>query len=241
MNRPSRRTVVTGAHQPLGMAAVRLLLDRGDDVVAIVPRPERVPALTDLLQDVGPRLAVIAGDAGVGKGANELLARVGDFDALLHTAIRRQSFDGLIDVETADSLGGVEEGDFVTLVAANAWSTVAWVRGAVPLMARARDARILVVLPWLASLAGKTRGGDYAYCASLAARAMVVRSLAADLTRERVTVAAVNPGNYRADLEGPAFLHDVVAAAAGLVDRLEKLAPADAGGWWEWNGTQREW
>jgi NAD(P)-dependent dehydrogenase (short-subunit alcohol dehydrogenase family) len=223
------------------MAVVGTLLARGDDVIAIVPRPERVPALTDLLQDVGPRLQVVTGDATVGAGASELLARVGDCDVLLHLALRRQAADTLVDLEDVDALGGVTERDFATLVAANAWATVAWVRGAVPLLQPARDAKVLIALPWLASLAGKSHGGDYAYCASLAARGMVVRALAADLARERVTVAAVNPGNYKSDLEGPAFLHDVQTAAAGCVGVLDALAPGAGGSWVDWTGTSRAW
>jgi len=241
MHNQPRRTVVTGAHQPLGMAVVRALLERGDDVVAIVPRPDRVPAVTDLRQDVGPRLRVVAGDATVGAGASELLAGIGGVDALLHVALRRQAADALVNLDAVDALGGVTEHDFTRLVGANAWATVAWVRGAVPGLARAREAKVLVVLPWLASLAGKSHGGDYAYCASLAARGMVIRALAADLARERVTVAALNPGNYKTDIEGPAFLHDVGVAATGLVRALDTLTPAEAGNWCDWTGASRDW
>lgn len=241
MSTRPRRTVVTGAHQPLGMAVVQALLQQGDDVVAIVPRPERVPALTDVMQEVGHRLRVLAGDATVGAGAGELLAAVGDIDALLHLALRRQASDALVDLEVVDALGGVTERDLLQLTSANAWSTVAWVRGAVPVLASATEAKVIVVLPWLASLEGKSHGGDYAYCASLAARAMLVRALAADLARERIAVAAVNPGNYKSDLEGPAFLHDVHAAAGGVVRALDTLTLAEAGNWSDWTGAARPW
>jgi len=98
---------------------------------------------------------------------------------------------------------------------------------------------MVIVLPWLASLAGKVQGGDYAYCASLAARAMVMRALASDLGNEGIIVVGANPGNYKAEIEGPSFQHDVMVAATGIVEVMARASPATAGSWTDWNGTER--
>ena len=234
-----RRVIVTGAALPLGMALVRTCLAAGHRVVAITPRPDRVPALADLARTVGAQLEVSAGDATMGNHAERALGAVGAADALIHAAMRRQAADGLVDLEAVDTLDAVDEAGFARLTAANAWATVAWVRAAVPVLRGSPQPQVLVLVPWLASVSVKSQGGDYAYCGSLASRLMVTRSLANDLAPAGIAVNACNPGNYKVAMEGPAFQHTVIEAAEGVVQRLAEVSLATGFVWRDWNGPVR--
>jgi NAD(P)-dependent dehydrogenase (short-subunit alcohol dehydrogenase family) len=233
------RVIITGAALPLGMALVRASLAAGHRVVAIAPRPDRVPVLTDLARSVGAQLEVHAGDGTVGSDAARVLEAVGPADVLLHAALRRQAADGLVDLDAVDTLDAVDEAGFARLMAANAWATLAWVRAAAPLLRTSSNSRVVVLVPWLASVSIKMQGGDYAYCSSLAARLMVTRSLANDLAPAGIAVHACNPGNYKVAMEGPAFQHTVLEAAEGVVQRLAEVTLANGFAWRDWNGATR--
>lgn len=235
----ARRVIITGASQPLGMALVRHCLALGHRVAAIVPRPDRVPALADVAHSVGARLSVHAGDGTIGGDARRTLDAVGAADVLLHAALRRQAADGLVDLDAVDALDAVDEGGFALLNAANAWATVAWLRAAASNLAAAAHPQVVVLVPWLASTSVKMRGGDYAYCASLAARLMVTRALAHDLSVTGIAVSACNPGPYKIAMEGPAFQHTVTEAAEGVVQRLAEVSLARGFEWRDWNGAMR--
>jgi hypothetical protein len=74
----------------------------------------------------------------------------------------------------------------------------------------------------------------------------VAQALAGDLLAWGISVVPVNPGNYKSEIEGPSFQHDVASAARGIVGLLVRQGDGEGGGvsedsgkWFDWTGAER--
>ncbi|MCU0623084.1 MAG: SDR family NAD(P)-dependent oxidoreductase [Gemmatimonadaceae bacterium] len=239
-----RRVVVAGAGRPLGMSMVHAAVARGDRVIAGVRRPEAVPALHDLATDVGDRLAVVpfeaASEASCEALAQAAAERWGAVDLLVDAALAAGPDTRLAEAEARRTFAGADAAEIAGLLRINAVGPLLLARAFVPLLVRGTGPTVLVASPWSGSLSGKTQGGDYGQCASSAARNMVVRALGHDLEGQGIAVVLANPGNYKTELEGPAFQHRVEVAAEGLLAMAHAARPAEVT-WRDWTGAERAW
>lgn len=241
---PHRRTLVTGAGGPLGVALVRRALQRGDRVYAAARNPARVPVLADLRAEYGG-LELLAMDpadaASVAMGVPVLERLTESLDLLVvapgEPAQHGRASDAARD-EALATLSGTGLGEHYHR---HAVAPLLLVRTLLPFLARSEGARVLLVSSWLGSLAGKTQGGDYATCASLAAFNMLGRALAHDLADDGITVCLGNPGRYATSPEGPVFQHGVEDAAAGLLSVVDRLPRDRTGSFLDWTGAERAW
>jgi NAD(P)-dependent dehydrogenase (short-subunit alcohol dehydrogenase family) len=240
----TQRVVVAGAGRPLGMSLVHVAVARGDRVIAGVRRPEAVPALHDLANDVGDRLVVVpfeaASEASCAALALTAAERWGAVDVLVDAALAAGPDTRLAEAEHRRTFAGADVPEIAGLLRVNAAGPLLLARAFAPLLARGTNPVMLVASPWQGSLAGKTQGGDYGQCASAAARNMVTRALAHDLEAQGIAVVLANPGNYKTEIEGPAFQHRVEAAAEGLM-ALAHGARAGECTWRDWTGAERAW
>lgn len=238
------RVAVAGAGRPLGMTIVHAAVARGDRVVAGVRRPEAVPALQDLAVEVGDRLAVVPFEAASEPSCEALAGvareRWGAVDLLVDAALAAGPDTRLAEAEARRTFAGADAPEIAGLLRVNAVGPLLLARAFVPLLARGTNPVMVIASPWTGSIAGKSQGGDYGQCASAAARNMVARALGHDLAAHGVAVVLGNPGNYKTELDGPAFLHRVEAAAEGLLALAEGARPGDVA-WHDWTGTERAW
>lgn len=236
--------VVAGAGRPLGMSLVHAAVARGDRVLAGVRKPEAVPALHDLAHDVGDRLLVVpfeaASETACGALAQVAAERWGAVDLLVDAALAAGPDTRLADAEHRRTFAGADAPEIAGFLRVNAVGPLLLARAFAPVLARGDAPVLLVASPWQGSLAGKTQGGDYGQCASAAARNMVVRALAHDLAAHGIAVVLANPGNYKTELEGPAFQHRVEQAAEGLLAVAHGAQPGECT-WRDWTGTERAW
>lgn len=240
----TQRVVVAGAGRPLGMSMVHAAMARGDRVIAGVRRPEAVPALQDLAHDVGDRLVVVpfeaANEASCTALAHAAAERWGAVDLLVDAALAAGPDTRLTEAEARRTYAGADPAEIAGLLRVNAVGPLQLARAFTTLLARGTRPVLLVASPWTGSLAGKTQGGDYGQCASAAARNMVTRALAHDLEGQGIAVVLANPGNYKTELEGPAFQHRVETAADGLLALAVGAMPG-ACTWRDWTGAERAW
>ncbi len=240
----SRRVVIAGAGRPLGMSLVHETIARGDTVVAGVRRPDAVPILQDLAQDVGERLLVVPFEAANADSAQGLATvareRLGAVDLLVDAALASGADTRLSDAEARRTFAGADAAEIAGLLRVNAVGPLVLAQALAPVLACGNAPVLLVASPWSGSLAGKYQGGDYGQCASAAARNMTARALALDLAPQGIAVVLGNPGNYKTELEGPAFQHSVETAARGLLALCEGVAPGETQ-WRDWNGSERAW
>ncbi|MBU1357303.1 MAG: SDR family NAD(P)-dependent oxidoreductase [Gammaproteobacteria bacterium] len=112
-----------------------------------------------------------------------------------------------------------------------------------------RDERsVFAVLSAKVGSIGDNRlGGWYSYRASKAALNMVVKTAAIELARThpRAVLAAMHPGTVDSRLSAPfrgAQIGRPAEAAAGdLLAVLDRLDPADSGGFWAYDGERLPW
>ena len=115
-----------------------------------------------------------------------------------------------------------------------------------PLLPRDRRAVFAVLSARVGSIGDNRLGGWHAYRASKAALNMLCRTIAIEWARShpQAVVAALHPGTVDTGLSAPfqrgvapdrLFTPDVSAAA--LLDVIDRLQPADSGGFFAWDGA----
>ena len=193
---PGRRTLVTGASRPYGVALVRACLERGDRVIAASRNPARVPVLADMRAEFGglELLALDPADAASVAAAVPVLESIApSIDLLLRAPAEPSPHEKLADVERDAHFATVSGMGLVEHYRRTAVAPVLLVRTLLPFLEKERGARVLFVSTWLGSLAGKIQGGDYAACASAAGLHMLVRALAHDVAERGITCLVGQP------------------------------------------------
>ncbi|MEE8272227.1 MAG: SDR family oxidoreductase [Alphaproteobacteria bacterium] len=100
--------------------------------------------------------------------------------------------------------------------------------------------KIVTVSSRMGSIA-ESSGGAYAYRSSKAAVNSVMKGLAAELAPEGFTVALFHPGWVRTDMGGPTAAVAPADSAAGMRAVIDRLGPADSGGFFDHDGTPIPW
>lgn len=93
----------------------------------------------------------------------------------------------------------------------------------------------------LGSLARNEEGGDYAYRAGKAALNAVMRSLAADLKKDRIAVISLHPGWVRTDMGGDHARLSVEESVSAMRRVLDGVSFADTGRFLRWDGREEPW
>ncbi len=241
---PARRTLITGASRPYGVALVRACLERGDRVIAASRNPARVPVLADLRAEFGSLdfLAMDPADAASVASAVPVLESLApSIDLLLLAPPEPGVHEKLADVERDASFATMSGTGLVEHYRRTAVSPVLLVRTLLPFLEKERGARVLFVSSWLGSLEGKVQGGDYAVCASASGLHMLVRALAIDVAERGITCVIGNPGWYATSPDGPAFRIPIDQSATGLLAVTDGIAPAQSGGFFDHTGVIRAW
>ena len=111
----------------------------------------------------------------------------------------------------------------------------------VPLVARSNERRIVAMSSSLGSIAMMKTGGNYAYRAGKAALNAVMRTLAADLSGQGITVAVIAPGLTRTDMGGPNALFAVDDSVTRVRRTIAALRPDQSGGFFDRDGKTLPW
>jgi NAD(P)-dependent dehydrogenase (short-subunit alcohol dehydrogenase family) len=241
---PGRRTLITGASRPYGVALVRACLERGDRVIATSRNPARVPVLADLRAEFGglDLVPLDPADAASVAAAIPVLEEIApSLDLLLLAPPEPGPHEKLADVERDAQFATMSGTGLVEHYRRTAVAPVLLVRTLLPFLERERGARVLFVSTWLGSLAGKVQGGDYAACASAAGLHMLVRALSHDVADFGITCVIGNPGWYATSPDGPAFRIPINESAAGLLTVTDAISPAQSGGFFDYTGVERSW
>ncbi len=241
---PGRRTLITGASRPYGVALVRACLERGDRVIAASRNPARVPVLADLRAEFGglDLLPLDPADAASVADAVPVLESLApSLDLLLIGPPEPGVHEKLADAERDAVFATMSGTGLVEHYRRTAVAPVLLVRTLLPFLARERGARVLFVSSWLGSLDGKVQGGDYAVCASAAGLHMLVRALSYDVAEHGITCVIGNPGWYATSPDGPVFRIPINESAQGLISVTDAIATSQSGGFFDYTGAERPW
>jgi NAD(P)-dependent dehydrogenase (short-subunit alcohol dehydrogenase family) len=240
----TRRVLVVGANRPAALECVRQCVARGDTVIATAERPARVPALADLAVEA-PGLLVLPLDPSDPATVRAALATIGErltaLDLVVYGGIDAQPLAAHGEPPRDARLDTMQPGGLAEAFLHQAALPLAVLRALLPLLAAESSPRVLVLSSWLGSVSGKTQGGDYALCASLAGLHMLLRAFAHDVRSRGVIVTVSNPGPLKTEIEGPAFKVPVDRSVAGLLAASDSTTLDDSGRFVDWTGAERSW
>lgn len=183
-------------------------------------------------------------DGGLGDGVTELHADVSDEAAL--AAVAAALPDG-IDLLILNAGINVHDGALKT-VDAGKWTEVMTVNALGPLLAartlgpKVRDGGTIAALSsTLGSIGANSGGGLYSYRMSKAALNAGLKTLAIELRRRRIAVAALHPGWVKTAMGGAAAEVEVGDSVTGLRHVIAGLTPDDTGVFLDYRGNALPW
>lgn len=239
------RVLITGAGRGLGLAFVRICLERGDRVWAGVRQPQKSPQLAELLEKYPQKLHLIPLDvtdnAAIESTWQQIHTEAGALDLLINNAgINSMSADAG-GTAAHLRLGELDGHRMIGMFHVNAVAPLMLAQRCIDLLAAGDNPRIISISSWLGSLTNKTSGGNYSYCASKTALNMLMRALAFDVISKGIITVVFNPGWMQTDMGGPRAKLTPEESAQSILKVSEKLTPSDAGCFLNWDGTEHPW
>ncbi len=203
--------LVTGAGAGIGAALCRLLIEKGNTVVACPRRSGSAP-LSELRSAAGDRLIEmpmdVTDEGSVAAAAREMAKRVDRIDVLFNNA-------GVYPRDAG--LEGLDSEALIEAFAVNSVGPLTVTRHLLPLLRRGREKRLIQITSLMGSISDNTSGGSYAYRMSKAALNMAVRNLAHELGPEGFTVLAIHPGWVQTRMGGGAAPLELGPATAEVL------------------------
>lgn len=182
--------------------------------------------------------------AGATAGVVTLIADVTN-EASLHDVASR--LPKTIDLLILNAGVGRREGALADVDAAK-WAEVMAVNALGPLLAaralapKVKDGGTIAALSsTLGSIGANSGGGLYSYRMSKAALNAGLKTLAIELRRRHIAVAALHPGWVKTDMGGAGAEVEVGASVAGLRHVIAGLTPASAGVFLDYRGNALPW
>ncbi|WP_058836208.1 SDR family oxidoreductase [Luteimonas abyssi] len=232
----SRHVLITGANRGLGLEFARQLLARGDHVVATARQPGKAGALNALAGEHPGRLHVLPLEVTDARARDELLRElplaVGDarLDLLINNA-------GVL--HAGERFGHLEAETLEHSFRTNAVAPVLLTQALAPHLAD--GARVVNLSSRLGAIGLTTRFGTPSYAISKAALNMATVQLAQALAPRGIVAVAVSPGWVRTDMGGEHAELTPDDAVSGLLERIDRLALADTGSFFDQRGAPIPW
>ena len=219
--------LVTGANRGIGLALCKLLVARGDTVIAACRHGS--PALDAL----GVRV-----ETGIEVSDPASVTR-------LARALEGVALDWVINnagVLRRDTLGGLHGEALEDLYLQFRVNSVGPLLVTQALLGHLQPgAKAGIVTSRMGSIEDNTSGGYYGYRMSKAAVNAAGKSLAMDLKERGIAVALLHPGYVRTEMVGGGGDVEPEEAAAGLIARLDELTLETTGGFWHARGQSLPW
>ncbi|NIE72893.1 SDR family NAD(P)-dependent oxidoreductase [Pantoea sp. Ap-967] len=243
--------LICGASRGIGLALCAALLARADvaRVWAVSRQASQSTALLTLADAHGGRLLLIDCDARDEQALVALAAAVRQTCDHLHLVI---STLGILHQEGAKaekSLLQVELAGLQASFATNAFAPILLLKQLLPML-RKGPTTFAALSARVGSIGDNRLGGWYSYRASKAALNQLLHTASIELKRlnPAATVLALHPGTTDTELSRP-FQGNVAAgklfepayAAQCLITLVERLGPAESGGFKAWDGQAIEW
>jgi NAD(P)-dependent dehydrogenase (short-subunit alcohol dehydrogenase family) len=238
-----RTAVVTGAGRGIGLAFAKQLVADGYMVFGTARTPSKYEAFREL-EALG-RFRSLPLDVGsadsIAQLALTLEGSIEALDILVNCAGINSMSNAPHSKESSLRLGALEQSSLLNQFKVNAVGPTLVAQALLPLLEAADGARILNVSSWLGSIAKKSSGGNYGYCASKAALNMMNRALAEDLRDRGIISVVMNPGWVRTDMGGQKAKLSPEESVAGMLRTLLAAKLEDSGIFLQWDGTTHPW
>jgi NAD(P)-dependent dehydrogenase (short-subunit alcohol dehydrogenase family) len=223
--------LITGANRGLGLEFARQYAGEGWRVFATCRDPARAEALRRLSGEITVHRL------DVGK-FDEVRALAGELDS--------EPIDLLIN--NAGVYGGrpqdlesLDYGVWAEVLRIDCVAQIHVAHAFLEPVARSSRKIIVAMSSGMGSIADNTSGGAYIYRSSKAALNAAMKSLAIDLAPKGITVAVLHPGWAKTEMGGAGALIGADESVAGMRAVIDRLGPADAGGFFRYDGSTIPW
>ncbi len=226
--------LIIGANRGLGLEWTRQWLHREARVYATARQPKSATDLHQLQEKYPDQLSIHQVDVSRDRNVDALGEELQDtpLNILIHNA-------GVMGKKGLDSLDTDEVLNVLNINSVGALRTVRTFR---PHLKESEGrSKIALITSLMGSIADNRSGGSYAYRMSKAALNMAGKSMAVDLSGEKIDVMILHPGWVRTDMGGPAARIDVQTSVEGMMTMLDKLDPSLSGTFWHSNGKELPW
>lgn len=148
-------------------------------------------------------------------------------------------------IKPEKSYSAIEEEAFQAVFQVNTLGPALVLRHFLPMLAS--DGAMAMLSAKVGSIGDNRLGGWYAYRASKAALNMLIKTAAIELTRTRpqCRLLSLHPGTVISDLSKPfsgaAAARPASVAARELLSLIDRLAPADSGSFFAYDGERLPW
>jgi NAD(P)-dependent dehydrogenase (short-subunit alcohol dehydrogenase family) len=239
--RSALRILVTGASRGLGLEFTRRYLERGERVFATCRRPDAARGLHALRAGHRERLSIVpldVSDADSIRAAHRAMRRETDgLDVLINNA---GIYSARGSADPAERLGRLRFDDALHLLRTNAVGPLIVAQQLLDLLEAGRSPRIVSISSEYGSVS-ENSGFPYYYAASKAALNMLMRSLAAEARRHRITTVLLDPGWVSTDMGGPEAPVTPARSVAAMIRVIDGLTARHNGGFFTREGRRAPW
>lgn len=215
--------LITGANRGIGFEMTRLLLERGDTVIAACRTASS--KLLELGADVLEHVDVSNPDS-IQEMASNLKGRT--IDVLINNA-------GILSSESLSDL------DLPRIQRQFEVNTLGPLLVSQALLPNLRaGSKLIIITSRMGSVEDNTSGGMYGYRISKAGVNMVGKSLTEDLRAQDIAVRILHPGMVATEMTGRNGIPPA-ESASGLLARVDELTINTTGEFWHANGERLPW
>jgi NAD(P)-dependent dehydrogenase (short-subunit alcohol dehydrogenase family) len=225
--------MITGANRGIGLEFCKILLARGETVVAASRNPDGARDLWELAADFKGRFRSVKLDVSDAKSVAACASELGDqtIDVLVNNA-------GILNGE-GESLNVLKFEEVAKTLEVNTIGPMRVSRAFLPMLMKAKEPKLVSISSRMGSLADNKSGGHYAYRMSKTALNMFHSNFAIEFPK--IASAALHPGWVQTDMGGsqaPLVPHD---SAESLIKVIDGLATNKSGSFLNYNGEPLPW
>ncbi|MBC7871589.1 MAG: SDR family oxidoreductase [Chitinophagaceae bacterium] len=244
-----KRILVTGANRGIGLEFTRQYLRRGDRVFAACRDPQRASELYTLQAKYVGQMTIVpldvADQASIGASYRLVAQEVSALDVLINNAgvYNAPAAPGqpvIGDDDAPQTFGVLDFENALAVLRINAIAPAIMTQHYVGLLKGGDNPCVVNISSGMGSISD-SGGGSYYYGTSKAALNMISRKLAMDLRRTWITVVAMDPGWVQTDMGGESASLTPQTSVRAMVAFIDKLSPAQTGGFYDHSGKMQPW
>ena len=228
--------LITGANRGIGLEFAKQYAEADWRVFACCRNPDKSGALTQLASQHAGMLSMHALDVTNFEQIERLAAELAsqEIDLLLNNA-------GIYLDAHNNGFGATDYAAWMHTFRVNSMAPLKMAETFVRQITCSQQKKIVSITSKMGSIADNTSGDSYLYRSSKTALNMVAKSLSIDLAPRGIIVAVLHPGWVRTDMGGPNALITVQQSVAGMRRMIARLAPADSGKFYAYDGKEIPW
>ncbi len=223
--------LITGANRGIGLEFVRQYAADGWRVIAACRKPKKAKDVEQVNGDVTLRALDVADPDSVATFIDETAKE--PIDVLINNAG--------VYLDRTIAFGKLDYAGWMTSFQVNTVGPVRVAEALTQVIEQSERKLMVFLSTQMASIAGNTGGGAYAYRASKAALNAAVKSMSLDLKARGVACLLLHPGWVKTDMGGKNATLDVRDSVHGMRRVIDEFDLARSGSFLRYNGEAVAW